>query len=206
MKPLPPLARMREFDFSALELERAQDWPVIAKGICALCLLLVSLLLGDWLCLHELRAQLRQARSQESSLREQFSTKAFQAAGLERQREQVFELQAALADLLRQWPGEDEMTGLLEDMDRAGQAHGVLFEDIRLLPETVHAFHIEQPIRMGLVGTYHGLAAFLGELSRLPRMVTLHDFEVAADASSAAGLRMGIQARTYRYRDKEGNR
>jgi type IV pilus assembly protein PilO len=39
-------------------------------------------------------------------------------------------------------------------------------------------------------------------MAGLPRIVTLHDFEIVMDADDSANLRMDITAKTYRYRDE----
>ncbi|MNZ73810.1 Pilus assembly protein, PilO [compost metagenome] len=53
------------------------------------------------------------------------------------------------------------------------------------------------------MGGYHDLATFVSGVSSLPRIVTLHDFEIKpASADSTSKLRMSILARTYRYNDK----
>ena len=59
------------------------------------------------------------------------------------------------------------------------------------------------PINIKVVGGYHDLATFVSGVASLPRIVTLHDFEIKTEKNEATSkLRMNIVAKTYRYNDK----
>jgi type IV pilus assembly protein PilO len=93
--------------------------------------------------------------------------------------------------------------GLLEDITRTGLGSGLEFEEIKLLPEAAQQFYIELPIQITVVGAYHDLATFVSGVASLPRIVTLHDFEIKPlDAANPSRLRMSILAKTYRYNDE----
>ena len=80
---------------------------------------------------------------------------------------------------------------------------GLEFEEIKLLPEAAQQFYIELPIQITVVGAYHDLATFVSGVASLPRIVTLHDFEIKpVEPGSTQKLRMNILAKTYRYNDK----
>ncbi|MCF5374951.1 type 4a pilus biogenesis protein PilO, partial [Pseudomonas syringae] len=50
---------------------------------------------------------------------------------------------------------------------------------------------------------YHDLATFVSGVASLPRIVTLHDFEIKpVDPKVPTKLRMSILAKTYRYNDE----
>jgi type IV pilus assembly protein PilO len=53
------------------------------------------------------------------------------------------------------------------------------------------------------VGSYHDLGAFISGMAGLPRIVTLHDFEITIDTEVAPMLQMSILAKTYRYREED---
>ena len=76
------------------------------------------------------------------------------------------------------------------------------FEEIKLQPEVAQQFYIELPINIKVIGGYHDLATFVSGVSSLPRIVTLHDFEILPEKGEAATskLRMSIVAKTYRYK------
>jgi type IV pilus assembly protein PilO len=92
---------------------------------------------------------------------------------------------------------------LLEDITRTGLGSGLEFEEIKLLPEAAQQYYIELPIQIKVVGSYHDLATFASGVASLPRIVTLHDFDlIPANADGSSKLRMSILAKTYRYNDK----
>ncbi|NNL11090.1 MAG: type 4a pilus biogenesis protein PilO, partial [Pseudomonadales bacterium] len=51
-------------------------------------------------------------------------------------------------------------------------------------------------------GTYHDLGAFVSGIAGLPRIVTLHDFEILPVEDRPGILQMSIVAKTYRYKDE----
>ena len=114
-------------------------------------------------------------------------------------------MEVSFGALLKQLPSDTEVPGLLEDITRTGLGSGLEFEEIKLLPEAAQQFYIELPIQITVVGAYHDLATFVSGVASLPRIVTLHDFDlVPANDSGSSKLRMSILAKTYRYNDKGG--
>lgn len=197
------LESLRKVNLSELDANNLGSWPGPVKVIAAVLLLIAVLALGYNFHLKDLQAQLDQQRSQEETLKQQFATKAAQAANLEAYRQQMIEMEQSFGALLRQLPSDTEVPGLLEDITRTGLGSGLEFEEIKLLPEVTQQFYIELPIQIRVVGTYHDLATFVSGAASLPRIVTLHDFEIKPlGGAGEAKLRMGILAKTYRYNDK----
>jgi len=197
------LEDLRKIDFSDLDFNNVGSWPAAVKVIAGLILFVVIAALGYNFHLKDLQAQLEMERSQEVSLKEQFSSKAYQAANLDAYKEQMKEMEISFGALLKQLPSDTEVPGLLEDITRTGLGSGLEFEEIKLLPEAIQQFYIELPIQIKVVGTYHDLATFVSGVASLPRIVTLHDFDlVPVEADGVTTLRMSILAKTYRYNDK----
>ncbi|NQD94791.1 type 4a pilus biogenesis protein PilO [Pseudomonas sp. CrR25] len=197
------LDSLRKIDINDLDLNNIGSWPSAVKFIAGLLVLVVVLALGYNFHLKDLQAQLDRQRSEEVGLKEQFATKAFEAANLEAYKEQMAEMEVSFGALLKQLPSDTEVPGLLEDITRTGLGSGLEFEEIKLLPEATQQFYIELPIQIKVVGAYHDLATFVSGVASLPRIVTLHDFELLpAGAGSTSKLRMSILAKTYRYNDK----
>lgn len=196
------LESLRKVNLSELDANNLGSWPAPVKVIAAILLLIAVLALGYNFHLKDLQAQLEQQRSQEESLKQQFATKAFEAANLEQYRQQMAEMEQSFGALLRQLPSDTEVPGLLEDITRTGLGSGLEFEEIKLMPEVTQQFYIELPIQIRVVGGYHDLASFVSGVASLPRIVTLHDFEIKPVADGGSKLNMSIVAKTYRYNDK----
>jgi len=197
------LESLRQLDLNDLDFNNVGSWPAAVKFIAGALLLVVVVALGYNFHLKDLRVQLEGKQAEEISLKEQFSSKAFQAANLDAYKEQMQEMEVSFGALLKQLPSDTEVPGLLEDITRTGLGSGLEFEEIKLLPEVAQQFYIELPIQITVVGAYHDLASFVSGVASLPRIVTLHDFNLVPESSTGASkLRMSILAKTYRYNDK----
>jgi type IV pilus assembly protein PilO len=197
------LEGLRKIELSELDFNNVGSWPAAVKAIAGVILFVAVLGLGYYFHLQDLQVQLESQQAQENVLKEQFSSKAYQAANLDAYKEQMQEMEVSFGALLKQLPSDTEVPGLLEDITRTGLGSGLEFEEIKLLPEAAQQFYIELPIQIKVVGTYHDLATFVSGVASLPRIVTLHDFElVPAEVDGITTLRMSILAKTYRYNDK----
>lgn len=196
------LDSLRKIDINDLDVNNLGSWPAAVKTIASALLLVLVLAGGYFFYIQDMQTQLDQARNDETTLREQFSNKAFQAANLPAYKTQMVEMENTFGALLRQLPSDTEVPGLLEDITRTGLGSGLEFEEIKLLPEAAQQFYIELPIQITVTGAYHDLATFVSGVASLPRIVTLHDFEIRPVDKSPGKLRMSILAKTYRYNDK----
>jgi len=197
------LEGLRKVDLADLDLNNLGSWPAAIKAIACFLLLIVVLALGYNFHLKDLEADLGRRHAEEEALKQQFATKAFQAANLEAYKDQMKEMETSFGALLRQLPSDTEVPGLLEDITRTGLGSGLEFEQIKLLPEVTQQFYIELPIQISVLGRYEDLATFASGVASLPRIVTLHDFEmIPVEDDGASRLRMSVLAKTYRYNDK----
>ncbi|MDP2745717.1 type 4a pilus biogenesis protein PilO [Pseudomonas sp.] len=198
------LESLRQIDLSNLDFNNVGSWPAAVKFIAGVLLVIAVVALGYNFHLKDLQSQLEGKQAEEVALKEQFSSKAFQAANLDAYKEQMQEMEISFGALLKQLPSDTEVPGLLEDITRTGLGSGLEFEEIKLLPEAAQQFYIELPIQITVVGAYHDLATFVSGVASLPRIVTLHDFDLVSATSSdgSTKLRMSILAKTYRYNDK----
>lgn len=194
---------LRNVNLSDLDVNNLGAWPAAIKTIAAALLLIVLLGLGYQFHISDLGAELDQRRAEELTLRDAYANKAYLAANLETYVEQMKEMEISFGAMLRQLPSDTEVPGLLEDITRTGLGSGLEFEEIKLLPEVTQQFYIELPIQITVTGNYHDLASFVSGVASLPRIVTLHDFEVKPVAEqNTTKLRMSILAKTYRYNDQ----
>ncbi|WP_338921488.1 type 4a pilus biogenesis protein PilO [Pseudomonas silesiensis] len=194
---------LRKIDINDLDTNNMGSWPPAIKASAGVLLMVLVLALGYNLYVSDLEDHLDLKREEESTLKEQFASKAHMAANLELYTQQMKEMENSFGVLLRQLPSDTEVPGLLEDITRTGLGSGLEFEEIKLLPEESRQFYIELPIQITVTGAYHDLATFVSGVAGLPRIVTLHDFDIApANADGGPRLRMSILAKTYRYNDK----
>lgn len=194
---------LKNFDWNDLsDIETIGVWPNVVKFVLAMVLFVACLGGGYWFHVKDLQASLASVQGQETGLRNDLETKAILAASLEPYRQQLIEMEEDFGSLLAQLPGETEVPGLLEDISMTGLGSGIEFDSIQLQPEQTQEFYIELPINILVNGAYHDFGAFVSAVASLPRIVTLHDFNINAGGNPSE-LAMQITARTYRFRSDD---
>ncbi|MCG8315596.1 MAG: type 4a pilus biogenesis protein PilO [Pseudomonadales bacterium] len=195
---------VREFveSLNNLDPENIGGWPLPVKAfiwvvVAAVCGFLVyNFMLSDSLL------SLEKEQKKEVGYMQDYEKKAFQAANLDRYKKQMEDMETTFGALLRQLPSDTEVPGLLEDISHTGLSAGLEFKSIQLGNEIAKEFYVELPISIEVRGGYHSLGSFVSGVSALPRIVTLHDFEIKT-GQSTNDLTMSITAKTYRYNDQE---
>ena len=194
---------LADIDLTALELDNFGNWPAWAKSVAMALLYSVTVALGFYLHIENVHQRLADAERAERELKQAFETKAFEAANLDRYKAQLLEMETRFGVLVSQLPSQTEVPGLLEDITGKGELNGLRINRIDLLDEQAQNFYIELPIAIEATGSYHDLGAFISGMASLPRIVTLHDFQILGDAATAPLLEMKILAKTYRYREED---
>ncbi len=197
------LQALNDFDLADLDMDNIGRWPLMLKVIVLTLLYLLILFGGFHLHVDDLNKQLGMVEQEEQTLRQDFEKKAFEAANLAAYKAQLVEMEQRFGALMAQLPSETEVPGLLEDITDKGELNGLSIKRIDLLDEQAQTFYIELPIAIEAVGSYHDLGAFISGMAGLPRIVTLHDFEITIDTEVAPMLEMSILAKTYRYREED---
>jgi type IV pilus assembly protein PilO len=194
---------LADLDLAALDLDDFGNWPSWAKALAMTLLYSVTMATGFYLHIENRHQQLANVERSEQELRQSFEAKAFEAANLYRYKAQLVEMETRFGVLVSQLPSQTEVPGLLEDITSKGELNGLRIKRIDLLDEQTQNFYIELPIAIEATGSYHDLGAFISGMASLPRIVTLHDFQILGDAGTAPILEMKILAKTYRYREDD---
>lgn len=193
------IAQLLHFDWNELSDPGSMGvWPGAVKVLLAGALFAICMSAGYGFHIKSLQASLARAAAQELALRADLEARARLAAGVNTYRAQVMEMEARFNELLGQLPGHTEVPGLLDDITSTGAGTGLEFVSIQLQAEQAQEFYVELPINIAVTGSYHELGAFVSAVASLSRIVTLHDFTIAAGASRSE-LSMQIGAKTYRY-------
>jgi len=188
-------------DINKLDLKTLADWPLPTK-LAALGLLCVAIVLaGWWFDWRGGMETLDAAKQKETELRSVFTTKKNQAINLEAYTKQLADIEQAFGALLKQLPNKQEMDALITDVNQAGLGRGLQFDLFKPEAETVSEFYAETPIRVKVTGGYHDVAAFVSDVSKLSRIVTLQD--IAMEPAKDGVLNMDAIVKTYRYLDDE---
>lgn len=197
------LRSLQEFDINDLDPENIGSWPLGAKVVVWVGVLIAVLGLGYFYHVQNLQLTLESAAAKEVALRVEFEEKAFQAANLAAYKKQMEEMLLSFGALVSQLPSDTEVPGLLEDITNKGMLNGLEFDSIELQDEVAREFYIELPIKIIARGSYHDLGAFISGMAGLPRIVTLHDFKINQEDATSTILKLEITAKTYRYKEEE---
>ena len=182
-----------------LSLKTASLWPLPARLACATLAgtLVAALLHAIWL--EGLMAAVQVAQGEEGRLRAGYLAAQARASQLPQWRAQRRQAGAELAQLEQQLPDQQAMAVLLTDIDAAGQSRGLqfsLFKPGAARPQTPY---VALPIAIQLRGGYHAMGALLGDLARLPRIVTVHELALTLGKDRLLTLDAVLQA--YRLPD-----
>ena len=188
-------------ELNKLDLKTLADWPLPTK-LAALALLCVALVAaGWWFDWRGGMETLDAAKQKETELRSVYTTKKNQAINLDAYTKQLADIEQAFGALLKQLPNKQEMDALITDVNQAGLGRGLQFDLFKPEAETVSEFYAETPIRVKVTGGYHDIAAFVSDVSKLSRIVTLQN--IALEPAKDGVLNMDAIVKTYRYLDDE---
>ena len=206
VKPAKKQFDFKEFadSFKSLDQNNYGSWPVPVKA--TLLLLMVALIgLLTWsIPIATKREAIASAEAEETTLLDQYRTKESKARHLKEYEAQVIKMQSDFKELLNQLPKETRISDLVDGINTVGVTSNVKFQDIKVEPEVSQEFFIEQPIRIAALGNYHEFGAFLSGLAKLPRIITLHDFEVVNPKPSLDTLpetNLILHVKTYRSKE-----
>ncbi|MDP1733004.1 MAG: type 4a pilus biogenesis protein PilO [Sulfuritalea sp.] len=207
-EPAPPKAPLIDFqqlatDFKTLDPKDPGLWP-LAPRVVSLLGLFVALIAASWgfgqmgwsVQLDELEA----SKALEAKHKEDWLAKKRQAVNLDEYRRQLAEIDRSFGALLKQLPNKAEMGDMLVDINKAAQGRGLSVELFKPGGEGPREFYAEVPITLNLVGSYHDIGGFTGDLARLPRIVTLNDINLTTNPNGTLVLR--TTAKTFRYLDE----
>lgn len=188
-----------------LDIHEIGVWPFNFRALALVFILVVSIIASYFVLLKDNVSHLYSLQLQQSKLRNSFVDAYAKAVNLEAYKTQMIEIQTMLKKLLQKLPSKGEIPALLEDISQQAISAGLDFELIKPEEPVDKGFYFEQPIKMVVVGKYHGFGNFVTGLSKLPRIVTLHNVSINKRDSNkdASVLEMNLYAKTYWYASKE---
>jgi type IV pilus assembly protein PilO len=194
---------MKLDDFNNIDFKNAGSLPMPVKLVLLSIVAIILIGLGYWFLWSPEIDELNQAKVKEQELRQTFLSKKAQAIKVEAYKQQMIDIEKTFGALLKQLPDKSQMDGLLTDINQAGLGRGLEFELFKPGQETVADFYAEMPIQIKIKGSYNDIGAFATDISKLSRIVTLNDLNIApiAKDSKDSQLALDAVAKTYRYLD-----
>ena len=189
-------------EFKRTNWKDAGTWHFAPKILVLLLILAGLPLVGFFADTKIQLEELETGKEAEEKLKKQYLDKKKLSINLDLHRQQLREIDTQFGALLRQLPNRSQMDALLVDINQAGLGRGLQFDLFKpSAGEITRDFYAERPIQVKVLGTYHDMGAFAGDVGQLSRIVTLND--VTITAGKDGNLAMDATARTFRYLDDE---
>mgnify|MGYP000698811559 CR=1 FL=1 len=187
-------------EINDLDFEQVAIWPREIKIVVAIfCAILVASVSYYGVISGKL-PRLEAAEKQEQALRQTFEAKYRIAVNLDAYETQLSRIEADFSSMLKSLPTSNETPGLLDDITFVGTDAGLNFRLLNWQQEIAKEFYTELPIQIEVAGNYHEFGQFASNIANLPRIVTLHDFDIQRQGNL---LSLRMQAKTYRAETAE---
>jgi type IV pilus assembly protein PilO len=197
------LKSLQDIDWNEIELDNIGEWPIAVKMLCCVLVVVITFAVGYSLLVSSSIDRYDSSVNAEQDLRTGYRIKYARANNLDLYRQQMVDMEEQFSLLLRRLPTSNETPGLLDDLTYVGTSSGLTFLKIGWLPEIKNEFYTELPIKLEIVGTYHEFGEFVSKVAELPRIVSLHDFQIENAGNNK--LLFSVVAKTYRY-EQEGQK
>ncbi|NRA71849.1 MAG: type 4a pilus biogenesis protein PilO [Gammaproteobacteria bacterium] len=192
-------------ELQELDSENPSSWPNSVKMFFIVMVAIFTLGLGYYLFVNDELSTLERETAKEQTLRKTYRLKHSLAANLGDYRAQMEILEIQLATMLKKLPAGHETPGLLDDITFVATHSGLKIVSITWGDEQEKEFYTELPLDIDVEGRYHEFGRFVSEIANLPRIVSLHDFDITAIEKSKE-LKLKIVAKTYRYKEMEAEK
>lgn len=200
-------------ELKRIDLKDMANWPATFQ-LSVLCLITAAVVvLGYAVVWKGQFEELEIGHGREEELKTLYIEKKQKAVNLVAYKEQLAEIKRTFEVLLKQLPRKSEMEALLTEINQAGVGRGLQFDLFQPNSEVKTSEMAELPINIKLQGSYHDLAAFASDVSKLSRIVTINNLVLtlnpqapgagAMAGSSGSAVQMQAVAKTYRYLDEE---
>lgn len=190
--------------FESLDTENYGSWPIPVKVTVIIFIVAFIAALAWALPISSKIDEITAAESEQQTLLDSYRQKESRARHLEAYKAQVIQMETEFNTLLDQLPKDTRVSELVEGINMTGVGSNIRFQDISVEPEIENEFFIEQPIRIAALGEYHQFGSFISGLAALPRIITMHDFEVSNPQPTLEAipeLNLVLQTKTYRSKE-----
>lgn len=192
--------RLKEIDFSSLEIREIGAWPLILRVGVLIGAAIATLLLVYFLIFMPELTSLEDSVKKLDDKRKEFKDQYTLAVNFDAYQAQMNEMQNAYQEYIKQLPSSSNIPELIDSITKIGERNGLKINSIKLGdPKLISGFYMSMPLTLSVVGGFHNIGLFINETAKLARIVTLHDFTLkeSSDAANVGQLQMDMQAQTY---------
>lgn len=186
------MMRMSAFDWQA--------WiagSVWLRGLVVSLAVLVLVSLGWGVSLRDTHQRLDQAAASGRHLIEALAARKGQGARLMQQRDAFAEARQMLQEARWRLAAGEAMSDLLDALAVSGQAHGLVFEAVEVLPRQDEAGFGRTPLEIRVVGRYPSLRGWLEHCAQQLRLLQVTRVNLAALADGDGRVRAQVRVSAY---------
>lgn len=182
-------------------LERFSKLPKNTRHGVIAGVVLAVVGLYAWLFYLPASSQLEAAHGQELELQRKLNEVRTIAANLPKFQEELAQLERQFEVALRQLPNSKELPVLLTDVSSLGKNAGLEFKAFKPKTEVPRDFYAEVPIEIEFSGSFHEVATFFDNISKLPRIVNVSEIKMSIAKEDLEGTRLEVSgnATTFRF-------
>ena len=196
---------LNNLDLRDINFANAGEWPLPGRLFIMAVIVVVVLAIGYFLVIRGKLEDLHYAQQAEVSLKHKFEAKQRLAANLDAYKAQLAQMHKDFGALLMQLPSKTEIEALLRDVSQTAQEDGLSQQLFQPGNEQRKGFYAYKPISMDYTGSYQQIAKFVSDVSSLPRIVTVRNFEISPiKKDDGSQLNFSVTAYTYRYLSEGG--
>ena len=189
--------------FTGLNPQDPASWPELPRLTLLLLVSFLVLLVLWFALLQGYQDAFAAEQNREVKLREEFQQKLAKAVNLEALKKQREQVRQYVNQLEKQLPSKAEMDALLSDINQAGLGRSLQFDLFRPGQVAVKEYYAELPIAVRVSGRYHDIGAFVADVAKLSRIVTLNNLNIQPLPHREGVLAMDATAKTFRYLDAD---
>lgn len=193
---------MLDLNFEDIDIYNLATWPLYLKIAVVVGAGVAVYFLCNWMFITSKLETLENLKAEEKRLKTFFVSKQKQLINIDDYKVQYEVIEKRLSKLTKKLPEANELPNLINQMSQAGQASGLSFKEIKILPEKKFSYYVELPIKIKAEGDYHKIGDFVSKVSSMPRVITFHDFKLGSSSKSedmGENLKFEVLAKTYRY-------
>ena len=198
---LNTLGRSLQGQFEGLSGRHPGLWPLAPRLLCCAGMMAAVIGLGYFFYWDGQFEDQDRGAAEEVKLRADYTSKIAQAINLDALKAQKTKVDEYVERLQKQLPSKAEMAALLSDINQAGLGRGLQFDLFKPGQVVVRDYYAELPIDIKVIGSYHDIGSFAGDMANLPRIVTLNN--MALSVGKDGTLVLDAVAKTFRYLDPE---
>lgn len=176
-------------------------WPLGVKAIIWLGVFLVILVAGWVFFWSSTVESYNRLVETEGQMKKTLEEKIRVSQGKKELQDQIPAINAQFGELLKLLPSNASIENLIFDLNQVGASKGIVVKSITGQGEVVAPYFVRIPVAVAFQANFVELGRFVEDLSRLPRIVTMENFNIRRVSTDPVSSRLEISATANTFRN-----